>query len=112
MVKKNSNTPSGSSSRGHKRPRGSGRPPGRGFTGHKGRGSGRDYSGQRSIDLVGVEERPESAVDKLSDEEDQEGSTEGTDLDHRLACTDKDHCIVDENDDVEIDVPIAMWVRL
>jgi len=91
MVKKNSNTPSASSSRGHKHPKGSGRPPGRGFTGHKGRGSGRDYLGQGSIDPVGVEERPESAVDKLSDEEDQEGSTE------------------DEDDDVEINVPIAMW---
>ena len=78
MVKKNSNTPSSSSSRVHKHPRGSGRPPGRGFTGHKGRGSGRDYAGQRYMDPVGVEERPESAVDEPSDENDEEESTEGT----------------------------------
>ena len=75
MVKKNLNTPSASSSRGHKHPRGSGRPPGRGFTGHKGRGSVRDYIGQGYV--VGVEERPESAVDEPSEEE---GSTEGTGL--------------------------------
>ena len=61
--------------RGHQRSRGSGRPPGRGFTGHKGRGSGRDYTGQRSIDPVGVEERPESAVDEPSEREEE--STEG-----------------------------------
>jgi hypothetical protein len=63
---------------GQKRSRGSGRPPGRGFTGHKGRGSGRDYTGQRSIDPVGVEERPESAVDDEpsdSGEESTEGNT-------------------------------------
>jgi pre-rRNA-processing protein TSR3 len=87
MVKKNLNTPSASSSRGHKHPRSSGRPPGRGFTGHKGRGSARDYTGQGYV--VGVEERPESAVDEPSDEEE---STEG-----------------EEDDEVEIDVPIAMW---
>jgi len=86
MVKKNSNTPSASSSRGHKHPRGSGRPPGRGFTGHKRRGSGKDYTGQRSIDSVGIEEPPESAIDKPSNEDDQEGSTEGTDLSQRLSC--------------------------
>ena len=74
MVKKNLNTPSASSSRGHKHSRGSGRPPGRGFTGHKGRGSARDYTGERSV--VGVEERPESAVDEPNDEE---GFTEGAD---------------------------------
>ena len=67
--------PSVSSSRVHKHSRGSGRPPGRGFTGHKGRGSGRDYAGQRYMDPVGVEERPESAVDEPSDEEE---SAEGT----------------------------------
>jgi hypothetical protein len=75
MVKKNVNTPSASSSSGRKHPRGSGRPPGRGFTGHKGRGLARDYTGQGYV--VGVEERPESAVDEPSDEE---GSTEGADL--------------------------------
>ena len=74
MVKKNLNTPSASSTHGHKHRRGSGRPPGRGFTGHKGRGSARDYTGQGSV--VGVEERPESAVDESSD---KEGSTEGED---------------------------------
>jgi len=86
MVKKNSNTPT-SSNRGHRHSRGSGRPPGRGFTGHKGRGSARDYTGQVPI---GIEERPQSAVDEPSGEDDQEGSTEA-------------------EEDVEIDVPIAMW---
>ena len=86
MVKKNLNSPPASSSRGHKHPRGSGRPPGRGFTGHKGRGSARDYTGQGSV--VGVEERPESAVDEPSDEG---GSTEGADLAQRLSCAHKDH---------------------
>ena len=86
MVKRNSNTPSASSSRDHKHPRGSGRPPGRGFTGHKGRGSARDYTGQGSG--VGVEERPESAVDEPSDDE---GSTEGAGLTQRLSCAHKDH---------------------
>ena len=75
MVKRNLNTPSASSSRGHKHPRGSGRPPGRGFTGHKGRGSARDYTGQGYV--VGVEGRPESAVDEPSDEAE---STEGARL--------------------------------
>ena len=85
MVKKNLNTPSASSSRGHKHPRGSGRPAGRGFTGHKGRGSARDYTGLGSV--VGVEERPESAVDEPSD---GERSTEGEDLAQRLSCAHKD----------------------
>lgn len=86
MVKKNINSLPASSSRGYKQPRGSGRPPGRGFTGHKGRGAARDYTGQGSV--VGVEERPESAVDEPSDEG---GSTEGTDLAQRLSCAHKDH---------------------
>lgn len=89
MVKKNSNTPSASSSRGHKHPRGSGRPPGRGFTGHRGRGSGRNYLG--SIDPVGVEEPPGSAVDESSEEYDQEESTEGTDLNQQLYLPHRDH---------------------
>ena len=88
MVKKNFNTPSASSSRRHKHPRGSGRPPGRGFTGHKGRGSARDYTGQASQAVVGVEERPESAVDEPSDEE---GSKEGADLAQSLSCAHKGH---------------------
>lgn len=87
MVKKNLNTPSASSNRGHKHPRGSGRPPGRGFTGHKGRGLARDYTGQGGF-IVGVEERPESAVDEPSDEE---GSTEGAASVQRLSCAHKDH---------------------
>ena len=86
MVKKNLNTPTASSTRGHKHPRGSGRPPGRGFTGHKGRGSARDYTGQGFV--VGVEERPESAVDEQSD---GEGSTEGADSAQRLSCAYKSH---------------------
>ena len=85
MVKKNLNTPSASSNRGHKHPRGSGRPPGRGFTGHKGRGLARDYTGQGGF-VVGVEERPESAVDEPSEEE---GSTEGADLVQIVLCSQK-----------------------
>ncbi|KAF8155479.1 hypothetical protein B0H34DRAFT_713448 [Crassisporium funariophilum] len=88
MGKKNSGSPPASSSRGHRHPKSSGRPVGRGFTGHKGRGSGRDLTGQRSI---GVEERPESAVDEVSEEEGSEGSSE------------------EEDDDVQIEVPVAMW---
>ena len=107
MVKKNLNTPSTSSSRGHKYSRGSGRPPGRGFTGHKGRGSARDYTGERSV--VGVEERPESAVDEPSDEE---GSTEGVQMLARRLSLVLTKIILGEEEDVEIDVPIAMWVRL
>ena len=109
MVKKNLNTPSTSSSRGHKHPRGSGRPPGRGFTGHKGRGSARDYTGQGSESIVGVEERPESAVDEPSDEE---GSTEGTDTGSTIVYVLTEIVLGEEEDDVEIDVPIAMWVSL
>ena len=78
MVKKNVNAPPASPSRGHRHPRSSGRPPGRGFTGHKGRGSARDYTGQGPT--IGVAERPESAVDEPSDGDDQEESTEGTDF--------------------------------
>jgi len=61
----------GTPNRGHRHPKSAGRPPGRGFTGHRGRGSGRDYIGAR--DVSGVEERPESAVDDA--DEDQEGSS-------------------------------------
>lgn len=84
MVKKNSNT---SSNRGHRHSRGSGRPPGRGFTGHKGRGSARDYTGQVPI---GIEERPQSAVDEPSGEDDQEGSTEGAEFAQLLSCAHRD----------------------
>ena len=110
MVKRNLNTPSASSSRGHKHPRGSGRPPGRGFTGHKGRGSARDYTGQGYV--VGVEGRPESAVDEPSDEAE---STEGARLVPTITlCSQSLTKIIlgEEDDEVEIDVPIAMWVSL
>jgi hypothetical protein len=109
MVKKNLNTPPASSSRGHRYSRGSGRPPGRGFTGHKGRGSPRDYTGHGPI---GVEERPESAVDEPSDGDDQEGSTECTRLGSSIVLYSPDIILAEETDDVEIDVPIAMWVSL
>lgn len=74
MGKKNSSNGPGAStsSRGHKHPRGSGRPPGRGFTGHKGRG--RDYARGEASDIPGVADRPESAVD--DPEDDGSGSEE------------------------------------
>ena len=73
MAKKSSNT-GGTTSRGHRHPKSTGRPPGRGFTGHRGRGNGRDYIGGK--DVGGMEERPESAVDVDVDEDDS-GSSEG-----------------------------------
>lgn len=77
MAKKSSNT-GGTTNRGHRHPKSAGRPPGRGFTGHRGRGNGRDYIGGR--DVVGVEDRPESAVDDLDEDEEGSGSSEGIPL--------------------------------
>ena len=74
MGKKNSKEQVSSSSK-HRRPKSSGRPPGKVFTGHKGRG--KDLTGQSTADIPGVQDRPESAVDEVEEEEDEERSTEG-----------------------------------
>ncbi|KAH9478797.1 18S rRNA aminocarboxypropyltransferase [Psilocybe cubensis] len=91
MGKKNSSSGpvAGSSNRGHRHPRGSGRPAGRGFTGHKGRG--RDYAGAGSVDIPGVSDRPESAVDDVEDGSEEESGDDEEEL------------------DVKIEVPVAMW---
>lgn len=82
MAKKSSNT-GGTTNRGHRHPKSAGRPQGRGFTGHRGRGNGRDYIGGR--DVTGVEERPESAVDDVDDDEEGSGSSEGRQLGSSVA---------------------------
>jgi len=91
MAKKGSNTGS-TANHGHRHPKSTGRPPGRGFTGHRGRGNGRNYTGSRTPDVVGVEERPESAVDDVDEDNEGTGSSEA-----------------DGEDDVVIEVPVAMW---
>ncbi|KDR80434.1 hypothetical protein GALMADRAFT_223316 [Galerina marginata CBS 339.88] len=95
MGKKNSDPPTASSSnRGHRHPRGSGRPPGRGFTGHRGRGGKSRYA-----DGPGVHERPESAVDDVEeDAEEEQGSGEDGESDEE-----------EDASDVQIAVPVAMW---
>jgi hypothetical protein len=77
MAKKSSNM-GGTTNRGHRHPKSAGRPPGRGFTGHRGRGNGRDFIGGK--DVGGIEERPESAVDDVDEDEDDSGSSEGRQL--------------------------------
>ena len=74
MGKKNSKEQVSSSSK-HRHPKSSGRPSGKVFTGHKGRG--KDLTGQSTADIPGVQDRPESAVDEVEEEDDEEGSTEG-----------------------------------
>ncbi|KAG6908925.1 hypothetical protein DXG01_002704 [Tephrocybe rancida] len=90
MGKKNSGTPSTSSHRGSKRGRGSGRGAVRG-TAFKGRE--RDISGRRG----GVDGWPDSAVDVVSDDGNNENRASGSDENE------------DEEDDVKIEVPVAMW---
>jgi len=89
MGKKNSKDPVASSSK-HKHPKGSGRPPGKTFTGHKGRG--KDLTGQSIADIPGVHDRPESAVDEVDEEDDEDGSPGEED-----------------EGDAKIEVPVAMW---
>ncbi|PPQ74076.1 hypothetical protein CVT24_012946 [Panaeolus cyanescens] len=86
MGKKNNN--STATSRPHRAPKSSGKPSGRGFTGHRGRG--RNYAGQSTE--VGFQERPESAVDQDEDEA-EEGSSQDD----------------DSEAEIEIDVQVAMW---
>lgn len=74
MGKKNSKDQVASSSK-HKHPKSSGRPPGKTFTGHKGRG--KDLTGQSIADIPGVHDRPESAVDEVEEDDDEDGSSEG-----------------------------------
>ncbi|KAG6853360.1 hypothetical protein C0991_005034 [Blastosporella zonata] len=85
MGRKNSGPPSTSSHRGGKRGRGSGR----GARGTAFKGRERDISGRHG----GVDGRPDSAVDVVSEdgeEEDQDSEEE-------------------EDEDVKIEVPVAMW---
>ncbi|KAF8961735.1 hypothetical protein BDZ97DRAFT_1827743 [Flammula alnicola] len=92
MGKKNSKDPVASTSnRGHKHPKSSGRPAGKGFMGHKGRG--KDKTGQNIPDIPGMHDRPESAVDEVEEDDDDDdgGSTK------------------EEEEDIKIDVPVAMW---
>ena len=73
MGKKNSGSlVASTSNRGHRHPRGAGRSAGRGFTGHRGRGG----KANRYHDGPGMDERPESAVDDV--EEDEGSSEEGS----------------------------------
>ncbi|KAF9553560.1 DUF367-domain-containing protein [Agrocybe pediades] len=96
MGKKGSITPgTNNSSRGHRHPKSSGRPAGRGFLGHRGRGGtrGGGYT-LREGDAEGEEERPESAVDDVEEEEEGEEDEEDE----------------DEEDKVVIEVPVGMWM--
>ncbi|KAF8191714.1 hypothetical protein BJ912DRAFT_963283, partial [Pholiota molesta] len=93
MGKKNSKDPVASSSKQHRHPKSTGRPAGRGFTGHRGRG-GRDYAGHTITD-TGAHDRPESAVDEVEDDDDDEGE-DGSSGEN-------------DKDEVTIDVPVAMW---
>ncbi len=64
-----------------------GKPSGRGFTGHRGRGRGRSIGGYELSDRIANEERPESAIDdgpEDSDdveEQEDEDQSEGSFLD-------------------------------
>ena len=70
MGKKNSKDHVPSSSK-HRHVKGSGRPHGKVFTGHKGRG--KDYSGESTADILGVQDRPESAVDIINEDASSQG---------------------------------------
>jgi len=79
MGKKGSATPGTiNSSRGHRHPKSSGRPAGRGFTGHRGRGGTRDYTGRNTADISGVADRPESAVDDIEEDESGEDGSDNS----------------------------------
>ena len=69
MGKKNSVEPANPRTR---TPKSSGRPPGRGFTGHRGRGRGRSF-GYAFTEQAGAEERPDSVVD---DDEGDDGESD------------------------------------
>ena len=58
-------------------PKSSGKPPGRGFTGHRGRGRGRSF-GYAFTEQVETGERPDSVVDNDEDDgEESEDDSEG-----------------------------------
>ncbi|KAF8066002.1 DUF367 family protein [Lyophyllum atratum] len=88
MGRKNSGTPSTSSHRGSKRGRGSGRGAPRNLA-FKGRE--RDISDRRG----GIDGRPDSAVDVISEDEGDEGGSTSTGE--------------EDEEDVQIEVPVAMW---
>lgn len=71
MGKKNSADPA---SRIHRAPKSAGKPSGRGFTGHRGRGRGRSF-GRLDHEDIGAEDRPGSLVD----DDEGDGSEEGSD---------------------------------
>ena len=74
MRKKNSSEPTRI-----RLPKSSGKPSGRGFTGHRGRGRGRSF-GYEFDEQVGMDERPDSVVDDDSDAgggEESEDASEG-----------------------------------
>jgi len=75
MGKKNSGEPTKTRTRS---PKSSGRPPGRGFTGHRGRGRGRSF-GYAFTDQAGTGERPDSVVDNDEDDGEESGdASEGS----------------------------------
>jgi hypothetical protein len=74
MGKKNSGEPAKTRTRS---PKSSGKPTGRGFTGHRGRGRGRSF-GYAFDEQVGAEERPDSIVDDEDDDDKSEDATEGS----------------------------------
>lgn len=92
MGRKNSGA---SSSRGSKRGRGSYRGTSKSSTFKR---RERDISGR--LDYGDVDERPDSAVDVVSD--DEQVKNQDSDSNEEDEVTD---------DDVQIDVPVAMWVR-
>jgi len=109
MGKKNS----GESSKARTRsPKSSGRPPGRGFTGHRGRGRGRSF-GYAFTEQAGTGECPDSVVDNdEGDGEESEGVSEGS----FETCVNSWFSLFLEGTDpsleVKIEVPVAMWVCL
>jgi len=72
-------------------PKSSGKPPGRGFIGHRGRGRGRAFYSAFG-EQVGIEDRPDSVVDEDNEEVDDEECEETS-----------------PSLDVKIEVPVAMW---
>src|SRR5260221_3855068 len=91
-------------------PKSSGRPPGRGFTGHLGRGRGRSF-GYAFTEQVGTGERPDSVVD--NDDGDGEESGEASEGSFETYLDSWFSLFLDGTDqspEVKIEVPVAMWV--
>lgn len=66
-----------STDRPHRHPKSTGKPSGRGFTGHRGRGRGRSFGGHDYADPEGTVERPESVVDDQDQGEDNNDDSSG-----------------------------------